>query len=58
MQKSKMCGKMETNQRWLICPHCRKQKLGRVLPTTKARDLLLFCKRCNREVNIAIEPEP
>lgn len=58
MQNSQMCGKMETNQRWLVCPHCRKQKLGRMTASTKVKDLFLFCKRCNREVYIAIEPEP
>jgi hypothetical protein len=26
--------------------------------TTQVKDLYLFCRRCNREVNIAIEPEP
>ena len=37
---------------------CRRQKLARIVETTKVKDLYLFCRRCNREVNIAIEPEP
>lgn len=58
MRKTEMCGKMETNQRWLVCPRCRKQKLARLGPNATAKDLFLFCRRCNSEVNIAIEPEP
>lgn len=60
MIKTQTCGKIETNNKWFICPQCRKQKLARLLPTTEAKDLPLFCKRCNREVvvNIPNEPEP
>lgn len=58
MNISERCGKINTNQNWLICPYCRKQRLARVTATTAVKDLFLFCKRCNREVNIAIEPEP
>lgn len=59
MQKTQMCGMISTNQRWLMCPCCGKQKLARLAPTSSARELYLFCKRCNREVYIpAIEPEP
>lgn len=43
-----------------MCPVCGKQKLARVLPTTKVENLALHCKRCGREsiVNILPEPEP
>ena len=58
MRNAENCGKMETNQRWLMCPRCRKQKLARLIPTTQAKDLYLYCRRCNQEVYIAIEPEP
>jgi len=58
LRKSETCGKMETNQRWLMCPRCHKQKLARLGPAASAKDLFLFCRRCNQEVNIAIEPEP
>ena len=58
MQKTETHGIIETNQRWLICPRCRKQKLARLGPKATARDLFLYCRRCNSEVNIAIEPEP
>lgn len=51
---------MKTNQRWLMCPACGKQKLARVMPSTEVKDLVLHCKRCGQEsiVNISFEPEP
>ena len=49
---------MMTNQRWLMCPVCRRQKLARIVETTQVKDLYLYCRRCNQEVHIAIEPEP
>ena len=58
MQKTLECGIIETNQRWLMCPMCRRQKLARIVGTTQVKDLYLYCRRCNQEVNIAIEPEP
>ena len=58
MQKTLECGIIETNQRWLMCPMCRRQKLARIVETTAVKDLYLYCRRCNQEVNIAIEPEP
>lgn len=45
-------------QRWLLCPCCRRQKLARITSATAVTDLYLFCKRCSREVHIAIAPEP
>ena len=58
LQNSHNCGIMQTNEKWLICPKCRKQKLARLGPEARAKDLFLFCRRCNAEVNISIEPEP
>lgn len=39
---------------WLRCPHCGGKLLKR-LPTTEARDLPLYCKRCKRESILNIE---
>lgn len=58
MKKDVTCGIIETNQRWLMCPRCRKQKLARLGPKAAAQDLYLFCRHCRQEVHIAIEPEP
>ena len=58
MKNEASCGIIGTNQRWLMCPRCGKQKLARIVPTTRAADLYLYCRRCNQEVKIAIEPEP
>ena len=58
MKINQKCGIIDTNQKWLICPCCHRQKLARMTANTAVKDLFLFCKRCNREVNIAIEPEP
>ena len=58
MKNSCGCGIIETNKRWLLGPRCRKQKLARLGPNPVVKDLDLYCRRCNSEVNIAIEPEP
>lgn len=47
-------GKIKTNQRWIMCPGCGK-KLMRVMPTTFARNLPLFCRRCGMETIVNIE---
>lgn len=41
-----------------MCPLCGKGKLQRVLPTTSAKNLPRYCKRCRREIVIDIAPEP
>ena len=33
---------------WLKCPVCHK-KVMRLLPTTVAKDLIVYCRRCRRE---------
>ncbi len=60
LKKEKICGKIETNQRWLACPVCGK-KLLRLEPDTEARNLPVYCKSCHREIIVNIsqsEPEP
>ena len=46
-------GKIETT-RWMPCPHCGCGKVLKVLPTTRCRDLVVYCKVCHKEsvVNI------
>lgn len=60
MNISKECGKIKTNQGWLTCPACGRAKVLRVLPSTEARDLVVYCKVCKKEsiVNIPSVPEP
>ena len=60
LQSSHACDRINATEGWLICPACRKQKLARIMPTTRVIDLALHCKKCNREVvvNISTEPEP
>ena len=60
LRREQSCGKIKTNQGWLMCPVCGKMKLARVLPTTSVKDLALYCKHCGKEsvVNILPEPEP
>lgn len=58
MKNDGRCGIIATNQRWLMCPRCGRQKLARIVPGTRVKDLYLYCRRCSQEVNITIEPEP
>lgn len=38
----------EITDGWLKCPVCHK-KVMRLLPTTEAKDLIVYCRRCRRE---------
>lgn len=60
LTSKKGCGKIFTQRKWLVCPACGKQKLFQILPTTRAADLPVWCKKCGAEtiVNISTEPEP
>lgn len=64
MQVARKFDTMNMQDDWLLCPVCGK-KLLRLIPTTAAHDLPVYCKRCSTEtiVNIdlcacAPEPEP
>ena len=41
-----------------MCPACGKHKVLRLLPNTSAKDLAVYCKRCNKESIVNISPEP
>lgn len=64
MQKTRTYGKITTieddGKTYLACPRCRKSKLVRLLPGTRAVNLVVFCKRCGESVvnipNLAPEP--
>ena len=60
MQKGLNYGKIQTRDGWLLCPRCGRGKILRLLPTTRASDLEVFCKICKQPsvVNIPKEPEP
>jgi transcription elongation factor Elf1 len=58
LQNLNECGKISTNKRRVVCPVCRKQTLLFVTAKTEAKNLPVWCKRCNREVVLNILPEP
>lgn len=59
MQSSFHRGKIKTNSGWLHCPVCG-QKLIKLLPNTRASNLLVYCRKCGEEsvVNIPSAPAP
>lgn len=58
LQIETTCGKIKTNRGWLMCPACGKHKVLRLLPTTTAKDLAVFCKHCGKESIVNISPKP
>ena len=52
-------GKIESTRPSLVCPRC-KLALGKLLPETEAKNLVVYCKRCKQEsiVNISSVPVP
>ena len=58
MQTTEKSGKLIVRGGWAMCPLCGKGKLQRVLPTTSAKNLPRYCKRCHQEIVIDIAPEP
>lgn len=57
MNNQKDCGKIKTNQGWLICPACGKHKVLKLRPDTEAENLIVHCKRCGAESVVNISPE-
>lgn len=51
------CDIIKAQQRRVTCPACRTTLLF-PKPTTVAKDLPLWCRRCKREVIVNISPEP
>lgn len=39
---------------FLQCPHCGNRKLLRVTPSTEARGLPVWCRKCQTEITIDI----
>lgn len=60
MQNQAKCDKIRTNNGWLLCPACGKHKVLKLLPETRAENLIVHCKRCGVEsvVNILQVPVP
>lgn len=57
MIKMQMCDIMQTNQGRLTCPQCGFL-LARTLPGTRVTDLLLYCRKCRKQVLVNIPSEP
>lgn len=47
-------GKLVAKDGWLICPACGRGRVKRLMPTTRSKDDIVYCKVCGREsiVNI------
>ena len=60
LQSVPTCGRIKSNNGWLICPKCGRGKVLKLLPTTVATDLTVHCQICKQEsvVNIPSVPVP
>jgi transcription elongation factor Elf1 len=38
-----------------MCPECGKGKVLKLTPQTRAKNLIVFCKRCGRESTVNID---
>lgn len=56
MQNNAKCGKIETNTRWLYCPACKRGKVQKLLPNTRAERLIVYCRLCRTESVVDISP--
>lgn len=57
LQNSPACDIIQIKDGWLMCPNCNQFKLLRLLPSTTAQDLLVYCRRCHTESLVNIPPE-
>ena len=49
-----MTSKIERGITWLQCPVCRRGKLLKLAPDTRASGLILYCRDCKHEVTVTI----
>lgn len=47
-------GTMQVKGGFLVCPRCGNRKLLRVTPTTEARALPVWCRKCQTEISVDI----
>ena len=58
LQFSEECGRIKTNQGRVICPECGFL-LARIAPGASAYGLLLYCRKCRKQIPVNIpEIEP
>lgn len=55
MQATAKHGKMIARDGKLICPLCGKGKVLKLKPTTRAEDLVVYCKVCGKESIVNID---
>lgn len=56
LHNSPACDKIKANQRRVTCPDCGFL-LARVLPGASASGLLLYCRKCRKQIAVNI-PKP
>lgn len=44
-------------EEWVLCPQCRRGKVLRLRPETRATELEVYCKRCNRRSILDIDAQ-
>ena len=37
---------------WFLCPHCQKQKLFKLLPGAVIKNIIVYCKKCKKEITL------
>lgn len=47
-------GRLRTKGNWVLCPVCRRGKLLKLQPETRAKNLAVFCRVCKTETIINI----
>lgn len=46
--------RLTVRQGYVICPNCRRKRLLRLLPRTRASSVALYCRHCHQEVVVDI----
>ena len=55
LQTETNCGKLKTKDGFLLCPICGRQKVLRLLPTTRGSNVPVYCRNCRKESIVDID---